>query len=106
MFPLFCFGGDCGTPQTFRAKRWHLDDDFQRAHFTGVECPAFLLTGLFVSFFIGDRIILSGLTHEKKMEEKTESEVRAEGALLLDMHGKLTRLEKEIAEIKDKTHTH
>lgn len=65
-----------------------------------------MLTGLFVSFFIGDRIILSGLTHEKKMEEKTESEVRAEGALLIDMHGKLTRLEKEILEIKEKMHTH
>src|SRR3989344_9228861 len=31
-------------------------------------------TGLFVSFFIGDRIILSGLKHEKKVDEKTEEE--------------------------------
>jgi len=65
-----------------------------------------MVTGLFVSFFIGDRIILSGLTHEKKMEEKTESEVRAEGTLLLDMYGKLERMEKEIADIKEKIHTH
>ena len=61
-----------------------------------------LLTGLFVSFFIGDRIILSGLTHEKKVEEKTESEVRAEGALLLNMSDKLKHIEKEIETIKSK----
>ncbi len=60
-----------------------------------------LLTGLFVSFFIGDRIILSGLTHEKKLEEKTESEVRAEGALLADILKKLERIEKDIADIKN-----
>src|SRR3989338_3012423 len=50
-----------------------------------------LLTGLFVSFFIGDRIILSGLMHEKKIEEKTESEVRAEGALIVEMYKKVER---------------
>lgn len=65
-----------------------------------------MLTGLFVSFFIGDRIILSGLTHEKKIEEKTENEVRAEGALLVDIHKKLERIEKELAEVKERTHTH
>lgn len=62
---------------------------------------ALLLTGLFVSFFIGDRIILSGLTHEKKLEEKTENEVRAEGTLLVDMSRKLDRIEKEIVQLKE-----
>ncbi|MDO8518130.1 MAG: hypothetical protein Q7S26_02470 [bacterium] len=37
-----------------------------------------LLTGLLVSFFIGDSIILSGFKREKKLVEKTESEVRSE----------------------------
>lgn len=67
---------------------------------TILSAIALLLTGLFVSFFIGDRIILSGLTHEKKVEEKTESEVRAEGALLLNILEKLKRIEKEIEELK------
>src|SRR3990167_220712 len=35
-------------------------------------------TGLLVSFFIGDSIILSGFKREKKLVEKTESEVRSE----------------------------
>src|SRR3989338_6048675 len=90
---------------------WHLADSFEQSG--GVWALVFgapvsvvlsaivlLLTGLFVSFFIGDRIILSGLTHEKKIEEKTESEVRAEGAILLGMFDKLERIEKEIEELK------
>ena len=37
-----------------------------------------LMTGLMVSFFIGDTIILSGVNHEKKLAEKTESEIHTE----------------------------
>lgn len=37
-----------------------------------------LITGLMVSVFIGDSIIISGFNHEKKLAEKTEMEVREE----------------------------
>ena len=67
---------------------------------TLLSAAVLLLTGLFVSFFIGDRIILSGLTHEKKIEEKTEAEVRQEGALLHDIYHTINRLEKEITALK------
>jgi len=59
-----------------------------------------LFTGLFVSFFIGDRIILSGLKHEKKVEEKTETEVREEEIMLAVINQKLDRLNTDIEEIK------
>ncbi len=91
---------------------WHLADLLE--HKGGVLATVFsapistvlsalvlLATGLFVSFFIGDRIILSGLTHEKKVEEKTEAEVRAEGAILMDIHKKLERLERELHEVRE-----
>ena len=91
---------------------WHLADSFEQSG--GIWALVFgapvsvvlsaivlLLTGLFVSFFIGDRIILSGLTHEKKIEEKTESEVRAEGTVLADISRKLERIEKEISQIRE-----
>ncbi|HEY4508269.1 MAG TPA: hypothetical protein VJJ55_01280 [Candidatus Paceibacterota bacterium] len=68
---------------------------------TVVSALILLATGLFVSFFIGDRIILSGLTHEKKVEEKTEAEVRAEAAVLADIHKKLERLEREMHEVRE-----
>ncbi|MDO8564967.1 MAG: hypothetical protein Q7R88_03160 [bacterium] len=69
---------------------------------TLLSIAVLLLTGLFVSFFIGDRIILSGLMHEKKIEEKTEKEVRQEGAILVEMYTKVEHMEKEIGEIKRK----
>src|SRR3989338_440957 len=59
-----------------------------------------LVTGLFVSFFIGDRILLSGLKHEKKVEEKTEMEVREEEALLVVVDRKLNRLSEQIKKLK------
>src|SRR3989338_9252294 len=60
---------------------WHLADELQslggwwRVFFSPDVSLIFsvlilLGTGLFVSFFIGDRIIMSGLRHEKKIEEK------------------------------------
>ncbi len=95
---------------------WHLADMFELSGgiwatifsapvSTVLSAIVLLFTGLFVSYFIGDRIILSGLTHEKKLEEKTESEVRAEGALLLDMYKKLEHIEREVAHLKENTQT-
>ncbi len=55
-----------------------------------------LLTGLFVSVMIGDRIILSGLKHEKKIHEKTEED---EQIKLLNQ--KIEKLSLDIEEIKN-----
>ena len=68
---------------------------------TLLSAAALLLSGLFVSFFIGDRIILSGLKHEKKIEEKTETEVREEGVILLDLFEKMERIEREVHGIRE-----
>lgn len=66
-----------------------------------ISVAVLLATGLFVSFFIGERIILSGLKREKKIEEKTEAEVRQEEAILGAAIGKLDRLEKEVKALAD-----
>ncbi len=55
-----------------------------------------LVTGLFVSFFIGDRILISGVTKEKKLAEKTEIEIREEESEIKNVETKLKRIEKEI----------
>ena len=60
-----------------------------------------LLTGLFVSFFIGDRILLSGIKHEKKIEEKTEEEVVHEEMEISQLSLKIDKLTKDIEEIKE-----
>lgn len=60
-----------------------------------------LLTGLMVSTFIGDRIILSGLRHEKKMEEKTEEIVKEEAITLINIRNEIRTLKEEIKKLSD-----
>lgn len=59
-----------------------------------------LATGLFVSFFIGDRIIMSGLKHEKKVEEKTEIEVQEEEVMITVLSRKIDMISRDVAELK------
>ncbi len=51
-----------------------------------------LLTGLFVFDFIGSQTIISGIKGEKRIEQKTEEEIRAES-------GTIEEIEKEVKEI-------
>jgi hypothetical protein len=44
-----------------------------------------LATGLFVSYFIGDAILLSGVKSQKKLAEKTGKELREEEASLTEI---------------------
>lgn len=69
---------------------------------TVISVIAMLITGLLVSVFIGDRIIISGLKHEKKLAEKTEVEVREEEEALGKLVSSIARIEKDIAELKEK----
>lgn len=61
-----------------------------------------LITGLFVSNFIGNEIIISGLRGERKLTEKTETEVRAETGAIAEIRDELKKLSKTIEEIKNK----
>ncbi len=60
-----------------------------------------LITGLMVSVFIGDRIILSGLRHEKKLEEKTEELVEEEVITLKHIQNEIRGLRSEIKKISN-----
>ncbi|MFA5841828.1 MAG: hypothetical protein WC835_02605 [Candidatus Paceibacterota bacterium] len=60
-----------------------------------------LLTGLFVSFFVGDNIILSGLKHEKKLAEKTEEEIKTEKDEIFDLKMEIDEIKNSIDEIKN-----
>ena len=60
------------------------------------------MTGLFVSVFIGEMVIISGLRKEKKVFDKTESEIRGEGNLLIEIKSGMEKLMKEISDIKER----
>ena len=55
-----------------------------------------LSTGLFVSFFVGDSIILTGLRREKKLIEKSEGELAQESEDIARLTKKIDNLEKLI----------
>ena len=60
-----------------------------------------LMTGLFVSNFIGERIVISGLKKEKKVTDKTEEEVQDEEAKIKKLENKLDLIIKEVTALKD-----
>ncbi|OGZ98630.1 MAG: hypothetical protein A3C07_00030 [Candidatus Sungbacteria bacterium RIFCSPHIGHO2_02_FULL_47_11] len=83
---------------------WHTADLF--AFMTGpvstiIGVVILLMVGMFVSFFIGDSIIIAGIKREKKLAEKTESEIETEKEELDDVRGMVREVEKEVEEIKD-----
>jgi hypothetical protein len=61
-----------------------------------------LMSGLLVSFFIGDTIIISGLKRDKKIAEKTEQRIRTESDLIIDVERKLADMQRQIGEIQEK----
>ena len=71
-----------------------------------VSVAILLAMGLFVSFFVGDSIIISGLKKEKRLDEKIVSEIKTELDVLNDIQKRLNGIEKELktlrAEIKTK----
>lgn len=81
---------------------WHTADLFP--FLTGpvsilISVAVLLVTGLFVSFFVGDVIILSGIKKEKKVVDKTEDEILKESANIEQMKQTLTHIEEELSHI-------
>jgi hypothetical protein len=60
-----------------------------------------LLTGLFVSNFIGERIVISGLKKEKKVTEKTANEIQEEESEIKRLESKIDSVIKEITTLRD-----
>jgi hypothetical protein len=68
-------------------------------HGTGSIIAGLLLllsTGLLVSFFVGEGIIISGVKGEKKLVEKTEQEVRSEEATIEYLVARVDKVSEQI----------
>ncbi len=95
-YPLFyAFIGSVGIVSIWRGI-WHIQDSWNMSGgaslFWGILIT--ISTGLFVSFFIGENIIISGLNKEKRIDEKTEEEIHKERSVL-------EKIQKDIKEIKE-----
>lgn len=62
-----------------------------------------LVTGLFVSFFVNDTTIITGMKQEKKMVQETEAEVKEEGETLKHIENQLHNLEDTLKEMGDQS---
>lgn len=60
-----------------------------------------LATGLFVSYFIGDTILMSGMKGEKKIADKTRKEVQEEEGKIGELRTTIKDMKKEVDEIRD-----
>lgn len=74
---------------------WHLADEWGMSSWSSLIVSVILMlaTGTFVSFFLGEQILLSGLREEKRIDEKTEEEIEQEDE-------RITRIRTEIDEIR------
>jgi hypothetical protein len=59
-----------------------------------------LITGLFVSFFIGENIIISGIKRDKKLFERAEIEIQAEAEKISKLEEMLDHLDQDIHNLK------
>jgi len=99
---LYAFLGGIGVVLFWRGV-WHTADDFGLASITSliVGTILLLLTGVFVSAFIGNRLIISGLSGEKKLEEKERSEIETEEEQIQKLQNAVSRLEKKLDHIDE-----
>ncbi len=62
-----------------------------------------LVSGLLVSFFIGDSIIMSGFKREKKLVERSEKEIlEAEKNQTQEIISKLNHMEEDLHQLTEK----
>jgi hypothetical protein len=101
---LYALIGGVGVVLFWRGV-WHTADDFNLGSIISaiIGVVVLLTTGVFVSSFIGNKIIISGLVGEKKLAkkeegeiEKEEGEIETEETQIKNLQSTLTRLEKKL----------
>jgi len=96
---LYAFIGSIGVVLIWRGV-WMVADDLNMSGgiSLGLGVLISIVTGLFVSFFVGDTIIISGIMKEKRIDEKTESEIKKEEVSLGEIKNDLKIIKKDIEE--------
>lgn len=97
-FPLvYAFIGSIGVVLIWRGV-WMIADNLKMSGglslILGVLISA--IVGLFVSFFVGDNIIISGIKEEKRIDEKTEKEIKKEEISLVEIDNELKEIKKKL----------
>lgn len=116
---IYTFIGGAGVVLFWRGV-WHTADAFEAlGGLSGVMFSPvgsiimgvviLLATGLFVSIFVGDSIIMSGIKHDKKMIERAIEDVELEKSDIEKMLEIVTVMKKEMEilehKVRDKCET-
>lgn len=98
---LYALIGSIGIILLWRGV-WMIADSFEMSGLISavLGVAILLLTGLFVSFFIGEQILISGIKEEKRIDEKTEEEIRKEEITLSEIHEDIEKIKSELGENK------
>ena len=96
---IYAFIGSIGIVSIWRGI-WHISDSWGMSGLTSLLVGIFITvsTGLFVSFFIGENIIISGLKKEKRIDEKTEEEIKEEKTVLTEIEKDIKKIEEIISQ--------
>lgn len=98
---LYAFIGGTGIVLFWRGV-WHTADDLNLGSISSLALgtSVLLLIGVFVSDFIGNKLIISGITGEKKISEKESDEIQAEELQIQNLQITLNRVEKKLENIE------
>ncbi|MCC7160462.1 hypothetical protein IT399_01950 [Candidatus Nomurabacteria bacterium] len=99
---LYAIIGGIGVVLFWRGV-WHTADDMNLGSIMSLVLGTviLLLIGVFVSAFIGNRLIISGLVGEKKLEEKEEAEIESEETQIKNIQNSLNRVEKKLETLEE-----
>lgn len=102
---LYAFIGGVGLILFWRGV-WHIADDMDMTSIASIIAGGLilLLTGVFVSSFIGNRLIISGLIGEKKINEKAAEEIQSEEIQIHNLQNTLNRVEKQLVHLEEDMH--
>lgn len=89
------------TADILQAKGGWLGFLFYEPNSLVITLVILLATGLFVSYFIGDTILMSGIKKEKKVTDRTEREVKEEEEKIIELRSTIREIKKEVDEIKE-----
>lgn len=98
---IYAFVGGVGVVLFWRGV-WHIADDVNIGSVISIIIGSIILlvTGVFVSAFIGSRLIITGLSGEKKLAEKEENEIKSEEIQLKNLQTTLNRVDKKLSHLE------
>ncbi|MDD3662560.1 MAG: hypothetical protein PHT84_01705 [Candidatus Pacebacteria bacterium] len=99
---IYAFIGSIGIVLIWRGV-WMIADSFDLpgGYSLLIGVLISVISGLFVSYFIGDRIIISGIRREKRIDEKTEKEIKKEEIILEKIQDSIKKIEEKLNNFKN-----